>query len=144
MQQGGDPTPFDRVLATRYAVKCIEYLETEAIEGSETCAVIGLQQGSFGFTSFDDVNRTYDVKLQRPKSSGGWTCARSGTVGAAGGRLSSESHIGAEESAITAKHLGIRSSSTAMANSSKKPVICQWAECDACAKMNTFGAPRAV
>ncbi len=67
MQQGGDPTPFDRVLATRYAVKCIEYLETEATEGSDGCAVIGLQHGSFGFTSFDDVNRTYDVKLQRPK-----------------------------------------------------------------------------
>ena len=67
MQQGGDPTPFDRVLATRYAVKCIEYLETEATEGSDGCAVIGLQHGSFGFTSFYDVNRTYDVKLQRPK-----------------------------------------------------------------------------
>jgi 6-phosphofructokinase 1 len=67
MQQGGDPTPFDRVLATRYSVKCIEFLETEATEGSNDCAVIGLQQGSFVFTTFDDVNRTYDVKLQRPK-----------------------------------------------------------------------------
>lgn len=67
LQQGGDPTPFDRVLATRYAVKCIEYLETEATEGSDGCVCIGQQQGSFTFTSFEDVGRTYDVKLQHPK-----------------------------------------------------------------------------
>ncbi len=67
MQQGGDPTPFDRVLATRYAVKCIEYLESESNEGSEGCACIGLQQGAFTFTPFDDIGRTYDFKLQRPR-----------------------------------------------------------------------------
>ena len=67
LQQGGDPTPFDRVLATRYAVKCIEYLEEHAVEGSDACAVIGQLQGAFKFTSFEDVTRTYDMKLQRSK-----------------------------------------------------------------------------
>jgi 6-phosphofructokinase 1 len=67
LQQGGDPTPFDRVLATRYAVKCIEYLETTATKGDAAAACIGLLQGAFRFTEFDDIVRTYDVKLQRPK-----------------------------------------------------------------------------
>ena len=67
MQQGGDPTPFDRVLATRYAVKCIEYMEQASERGEEAAVCIGQMQGKFQFTSFDDIARTYDVKLQRPK-----------------------------------------------------------------------------
>ncbi len=67
LQQGGDPSPFDRVLATRYAVKCIERLEREALEETGEVSVIGQVQGGFQFTSFDDALRTYDVKHQRPK-----------------------------------------------------------------------------
>ena len=67
MQQGGDPTPFDRVLATRYSVKCIEYMEQAAERGEEAAVCIGQMQGKFQFTSFEDIARTYDVKLQRPK-----------------------------------------------------------------------------
>jgi 6-phosphofructokinase 1 len=31
LQQGGDPSPFDRILATRYAYRCINFLEEEAL-----------------------------------------------------------------------------------------------------------------
>ena len=30
LQQGGDPSPFDRILATRFAAECVEYLVREA------------------------------------------------------------------------------------------------------------------
>ncbi len=33
MQQGGDPSPFDRILATRFAAKSIDYLEQQIIKG---------------------------------------------------------------------------------------------------------------
>jgi 6-phosphofructokinase 1 len=67
LQQGGDPTPFDRVLATRYAVKCIERLEDLATRGASSASCIGLQKGHFDFMDFEDIGRTYDVVLQRPK-----------------------------------------------------------------------------
>ncbi len=67
LQQGGDPTPFDRVLATRYAVRCIEMLEESATKGDGVAACIGMQKGRFLFTAFDDFSRTYDAKLQRAK-----------------------------------------------------------------------------
>ncbi|MGL4650552.1 MAG: 6-phosphofructokinase, partial [Caldilineaceae bacterium] len=67
LQQGGDPTPFDRVLATRYAVKCIEYLEETATRGEPAAACIGQLKGRFVFTDFEDISRTYDAKLQRSK-----------------------------------------------------------------------------
>jgi len=67
LQQGGDPTPFDRVLATRYAVRCIEYLEDAATRGTPAASCIGQQKGHFQFTDFEDIGRTYDSPLQRPK-----------------------------------------------------------------------------
>lgn len=67
LQQGGNPTPFDRVLATRFAVKCIEWLEEQVDRGEEGAACIGNTQGAFKFTSFEDITRTYDMKLQRAK-----------------------------------------------------------------------------
>jgi 6-phosphofructokinase 1 len=67
LQQGGDPTPYDRVLATRLAVKCIEQIEEQLEKRGSAAACIGLTQGSFKFTSFDEVVATYDTKLQRPR-----------------------------------------------------------------------------
>lgn len=66
LQQGGDPTPFDRVLATRYAVKCIEQLEAQLDKNAKSATVIGIQHGAFVFTSFNDIADMYDSNLQRP------------------------------------------------------------------------------
>ena len=67
LQQGGDPTPYDRVVATRFAVKCIEQIEEQLEKKGMAGACIGLVQGAFKFTSFDEVTAIYDAKLQRPK-----------------------------------------------------------------------------
>ena len=67
LQQGGNPTPIDRVLATRFAVKAIEWLEAEAELAKPKAVCIGQLGGEYRFTDFDDVKRTYDIENQRPK-----------------------------------------------------------------------------
>jgi 6-phosphofructokinase 1 len=67
MQQGGNPTPFDRILATRLAAKCISYLEEEIGKTEQISACIGLQSGSFHFTEFHDMSRLMDFENRRPK-----------------------------------------------------------------------------
>lgn len=67
LQQGGNPAPFDRILATRLATKCINFLE-EQIGGTEQeSACIGLQNGSFQFTDLHDLPRIMDMENRRPK-----------------------------------------------------------------------------
>lgn len=67
LQQGGNPSPFDRIQATRLATRCIEYLiqnvETQSHEG----AFIGLQGREIRFHKLEDFDRMADLKLQRPK-----------------------------------------------------------------------------
>ncbi len=45
MQQGGDPTPFDRILATRFAAQSIEYLEQQIKSEEYVSACIGQVRG---------------------------------------------------------------------------------------------------
>lgn len=67
MQQGGTPSPFDRIFATRLAVSSIEYLEDQ-IERRETAgACIGQVQGELRYTSLDEVPRLMDYEHSRPK-----------------------------------------------------------------------------
>jgi 6-phosphofructokinase 1 len=67
MQQGGTPSPFDRIFATRLAVSSIEYLEDQ-IERRETAgACIGQIQGELRYTSLDEIPRLMDYEHSRPK-----------------------------------------------------------------------------
>lgn len=67
LQQGGNPTPFDRIQATRLATKCIEFLTQEADIPSPAGAFIGLQAGQVQFTSLEDLPRMVDKDYGRPK-----------------------------------------------------------------------------
>jgi 6-phosphofructokinase 1 len=67
LQQGGDPSPFDRILATRFAYRCINFLEEKALADSDEAAVVGLSGNGYHFTALEEVLRTYDVAHQRPK-----------------------------------------------------------------------------
>ena len=67
LQQGGDPSPFDRILATRYAYRCINFLEEDALAGKDTVACIGVQGSQYNVTPLDEVARRYDAKHERPK-----------------------------------------------------------------------------
>jgi 6-phosphofructokinase 1 len=67
LQQGGDPSPFDRIQATRLAARCVDFLSTEAAKGNSAGAFIGLQAGHVQFTSLEDLPRMVDQAHQRPK-----------------------------------------------------------------------------
>ncbi|NIW44101.1 MAG: 6-phosphofructokinase, partial [Gammaproteobacteria bacterium] len=67
LQQGGNPSPFDRIQATRMAAKCIEYLIEQAEETEPESAFIGLVGGSVHFTRLDDYPRMVERGIGRPK-----------------------------------------------------------------------------
>jgi 6-phosphofructokinase 1 len=67
LQQGGNPTPFDRIQATRLATQCIEFLIAEAGKAVPAAAFIGLQAGQVQLASLDDLPRMVDEAHQRPK-----------------------------------------------------------------------------
>ncbi len=68
LQQGGDPSPFDRILATRMASESVEYLIREAEAGSTGAAgFIGLREGKLTITPFDELPRLMDLENKRPK-----------------------------------------------------------------------------
>jgi 6-phosphofructokinase 1 len=67
LQQGGNPSPFDRILATRLAAKCVDYLEEQANLSNPGAACIGLIGGEVRFTDLEEVPRLMDWEHRRPK-----------------------------------------------------------------------------
>ncbi|HLO30318.1 MAG TPA: 6-phosphofructokinase [Anaerolineales bacterium] len=67
LQQGGDPSPFDRIQATRLAKLCVEHLIEQCSQGDTTGCFIGLQNGKFIFHDMRDFDRMADLKCQRPR-----------------------------------------------------------------------------
>jgi len=67
LQQGGNPSPFDRIQATRLAARCVEFLIEEAEKGSAAGAFIGLQGGYVKIFSLEDMPRMVDMAHLRPK-----------------------------------------------------------------------------
>ena len=68
LQQGGDPSPFDRILATRLAKRCVERLIDEAEAGTDAALAIGLNDGTIEFSELETLRRQVDSEHQRPKS----------------------------------------------------------------------------
>jgi 6-phosphofructokinase 1 len=67
LQQGGNPSPFDRIQATRLATRCIDYLISQAEKGSPASAFIGLQGKEIKFHDLEDFPRMSDLENLRPK-----------------------------------------------------------------------------
>jgi 6-phosphofructokinase 1 len=69
LQQGGDPSPFDRILATRMARESVDYLVAEADRGPDGAgaAFIGLREGKLSITPFEDLAKLMDLEHQRPR-----------------------------------------------------------------------------
>jgi 6-phosphofructokinase 1 len=67
VQQGGNPSPFDRIQATRLVARCIEFLIGEAGNPSPSATFIGLQGGRVEFTQLEDLPRLVEKGFQRPK-----------------------------------------------------------------------------
>ncbi|KAJ9479239.1 ATP-dependent 6-phosphofructokinase subunit alpha [Pseudozyma hubeiensis] len=87
--QGGVPSPLDRVRATRLALKCCEFLESEALKqrsssstlskgsggaasdksySDDTAVMITIQGSTICFTSATEMARNADVKNRRGKT----------------------------------------------------------------------------
>ena len=66
LQQGGDPSPFDRIQATRLAAHCIDYLVDKAEKVRPDSAFIGLQGGRVRFHNLEDFPRLEDRTFKRP------------------------------------------------------------------------------
>jgi len=67
LQQGGNPSPYDRVQATRLAAHCVEFLTQEAEKGSSSGAFIGIQGGHIKIFDIEDMPRMADAVHFRPK-----------------------------------------------------------------------------
>ena len=67
LQQGGDPSPFDRIQATRLARLSLEFLIEACTKRSNRSAFMGLQEGEYAFHDMRDFQRMVDLEYQRPK-----------------------------------------------------------------------------
>jgi 6-phosphofructokinase 1 len=67
LQQGGNPSPFDRIQATRFASRCIDYLIKQIENASTDSAFIGLVGKELKFHNLEDFPRMINSELQRPK-----------------------------------------------------------------------------
>lgn len=67
IQQGGNPTPFDRNFASRLAADCIEYLDEQWKTDEPQSAVVGLLGRAMTFTNLEDVPRMMNRQERRPR-----------------------------------------------------------------------------
>jgi 6-phosphofructokinase 1 len=67
-QQGGNPTPFDRIQGTRLAVQSIDFIQAEIGVKDPRQVFIGLEGGKIQFTGMEDYPRLEDWEYGRPKS----------------------------------------------------------------------------
>lgn len=68
LQQGGDPSPHDRILAIRLSRLCIEHLIGECLAGRKSVSFIGQQKGKVDFVDMSRWTDLVDTEFQRPKS----------------------------------------------------------------------------
>jgi 6-phosphofructokinase 1 len=67
LQQGGNPTPFDRIQATKLATRCVDLLVERALEGSDAASAIGLSGGRVQVLDLEELPRMVDQEHQRPR-----------------------------------------------------------------------------
>ena len=67
LQQGGDPTPFDRIQANRLAAFCIDSLEKEMGKSDPQSLCVGLWEDKIRETEFSQMERAMDRRMSRPK-----------------------------------------------------------------------------
>ncbi|MCK5378621.1 MAG: 6-phosphofructokinase [Acidobacteria bacterium] len=66
LQQGGDPTPFDRNLAARLAGLCVERMVSAASSGTADAVAVGLRLGDENFIDLRGLTGMIDADFRRP------------------------------------------------------------------------------
>jgi 6-phosphofructokinase 1 len=67
VQQGGNPSPFDRSMATKMAAKSIDFLIKKSRKGKHDVVSIGLHGGHLDYRNIEDLGKMMDLKYDRPK-----------------------------------------------------------------------------
>ena len=65
-QQGGNPTPYDRIQATRMTAHAVKFLDEQVGAEDPATAAIGLNRGKVTFTSIQALPSQIHPTLQRP------------------------------------------------------------------------------
>jgi 6-phosphofructokinase 1 len=68
LQQGGNPSPFDRIFATRLVADCLDFMEVQITSDEFMSACVGQIGGEIKFTDFMDIPRLLDMEHARPKN----------------------------------------------------------------------------
>jgi 6-phosphofructokinase 1 len=68
MQQGGRPSPFDRIQATRLAGSALQFLIEQVYRGEPVVGCIGRIEGKIQYTSLAHLPTLMQPGVQRPKS----------------------------------------------------------------------------
>ena len=76
VQQGGVPSPFDRIQATRLASAGVEHLIAEALGDHPKSAMVGLRNGRVVFTALDRFPDLIEQGAQRPRPPEWWMALR--------------------------------------------------------------------
>ena len=66
VQQGGSPSPFDRIQATRLTARCVEFLVDQAGRDDPDSAAIGLERGRIHFTPLATLPSMVEADAHRP------------------------------------------------------------------------------
>jgi 6-phosphofructokinase 1 len=75
VQQGGDPTPFDRIQATRLASNSVKHLIDQALADQHESAFVGLHHGKVTFTPLAQLPDLIEPDVRRPRQQG-WLSLR--------------------------------------------------------------------
>lgn len=67
IQQGGNPSPFDRIQATRMARRCVDFLVDKIQTGVTDSAMIGLCNGRMTLHDLADFRRMVESGQRRPR-----------------------------------------------------------------------------
>jgi 6-phosphofructokinase 1 len=67
IQQGGAPSPFDRVQAARLAARCVNFLSEELARPSQTAAFIGYRNGRVAIHGLEELPNLMDPTYRRPR-----------------------------------------------------------------------------
>jgi 6-phosphofructokinase 1 len=72
VQEGGHPSPFDRIQAIRLAAAGVDHLIAQALSDGPASAMVGMREGKVVFTPLPEFAGLVDGNVQRPRAPGWW------------------------------------------------------------------------
>lgn len=76
VQQGGRPSPFDRIQATRMASAAVEHLIEQAADEAPASSMVGIRGGQLEFTPLDELPGLLDPEAERARGPWWWMALR--------------------------------------------------------------------